>query len=504
MPTAAAAPADAYDRLERRFHDIAVLGDTIRMLHWDQATMMPAGGAMARSEQLARLEVLRHERLTAPDVGDLLAAAEADAITLGPWQQANLREMRRIADQAAAVPEDLVAAHSRASSLCEMVWRDARKRDDFGAVLANLRTVLDLTRQVGAARADRLGVPLYEALLAAYEPGGGTAAIDALFDDLAAFLPGFLDQVLAAQDRAGAAERPAGPFALDAQRALCREMAMAIGLDFETARMDESAHPFSSGVPEDSRITVRYSEDDFAEALMAVLHETGHAMYERGRPADWRYQPVGRARGMVIHESQSLLVEMQACRSREFYDWAAPRLRSVFGGDGPAWAPENLHRLAVRVQPSFIRVDADEVSYPAHVILRYRLEKAMLSGDLAPGDLPGAWNDGMKALLGVVPPDDRRGCLQDIHWYSGAWGYFPTYTLGALAAAQLFETAVAADPAILPGIGRGDFAPLMGWLAENVHGQASSAGFEEILERATGQPLNPKIFEAHLKARYLP
>jgi len=499
MPTA----ADIYGRLERRFHDIAVLGDTIRMLHWDQATMMPTGGAMARSEQLARLEVLRHERLTAPDMPDLLAEAEAGAAVLGPWQQANLREMRRLADQAAAVPEDLVAAHSRAASLCEMVWREARRKNDFAAVMPDLQSVLDLTRQVGEARAARLGVPLYDALLAAYEPGGETASIDALFEDLAAFLPVFLDQVLAEQDRAGQAAKPAGPFAIDAQRALCREMAMAVGLDFETARMDESTHPFSSGVPEDSRITVRYNEDDFAEGLMAVLHETGHAMYERGRPADWRYQPVGRARGMVLHESQSLLVEMQACRSREFYDWAAPRLQAAFGGDGPAWTPANLHRLAIRVQPDFIRVDADEVSYPAHVILRYRLEKAMLSGDLAVADLPGAWNAGMTELLGIVPPDDRRGCLQDIHWYSGAWGYFPTYTLGALAAAQIFETAAQADPAILPGLGQGDFAPLMAWLRRHVHGHGSRYGTDELLAAATGRPLDADAFKRHLRRRYL-
>ena len=495
--------SDAYSRLERRFHDVSILGDTIRMLHWDQATMMPTGGAGARSEQLARLEVLRHERLTAPEVEGLLADAGAGAGELGPWQQANLNEMRRLADLASAVPEDLVAAHSRASSLCEIDWREARRKSDFAALLPSLQSVLDLTRQVAGARADRLGLPIYDALLAQYEPDGDTASIDLLFDDLADFLPDFLDRVLVHQGRAGAAETPPGPFAVEAQRALCREMAAAVGLDFDTARMDESAHPFSSGVPEDSRITVRYNEDDFGEGLMAVLHETGHAMYERGRPADWRYQPVGRARGMVLHESQSLLVEMQACRSREFYDWAAPRLRAAFEGAGAAWEPENLHRLAIRVRPDYIRVDADEVTYPAHVILRYRLEKAMLAGDLALTDLPGAWNAGMQELLGIAPPDDRMGCLQDIHWYSGAWGYFPTYTLGALAAAQIFETAADADPAILSGIGRGDFAPLMTWLRRNVHSHGSRYGTDELLAEATGRPLDAAAFKRHLRRRYL-
>jgi carboxypeptidase Taq len=494
---------EAYGRLELKFHDIGVLGDTIRLLHWDQATMMPPQGTGARSEQLARLEAMRHERLTAPDLAELLADAEAGASALDPWQAANLREMRRLASNAAAVPADLVAAHSRASSLCEMVWRDARRNSDFAAVRANLQEVLDLTRETGAARGAALACRPYDALLSEYEPGASTAAIDALFDDLAAFMPAFLDDVMAHQDRAGAPVRPDGPFDIDVQRALCRDMAATVGLDFDGARVDESAHPFSSGVPEDTRITVRYREEDFSDGLMSVLHETGHAMYERGRPADWRYQPVGRARGMVIHESQSLLVEMQACRSRAFYEWAGPRLRQAFAGNGPAWETENLHRLAIRVEPGHIRVDADEVTYPAHVILRYRLELALLAGDLSLADLPGAWNDGMRALLGIEAPDDRRGCLQDIHWYSGSWGYFPTYTLGAMAAAQIFEAAVQAEPSIPEALAQGDFAPLMDWLRRHVHGQGSRLPTDGLLAEATGRPLDAAAFKAHLHRRYL-
>lgn len=494
---------EAYGRLEQRFHDIGVLGDTIRLLHWDQATMMPPQGAGARSEQLARLEAMRHERLTAPEIAALLDDAEASAPDLDPWQAANLREMRRLATQAAAVPADLVAARSRASSLCEAVWREARRNSDFGAVRANLQAVLDLTRETAAARGAALGCPPYDALLSEYEPGGATAAVDAVFADLAAFIPAFLDEVMAHQDRSGMPVRPEGPFDLDVQRALCRDMAAAVGLDFGGARVDESAHPFSSGVPEDTRITVRFREEDFNDGLMSVLHETGHAMYERGRPAAWRYQPVGRARGMVIHESQSLLVEMQACRSREFYEWAGPRLRRAFDGAGAAWETGNLHRLAIRVEPGHIRVDADEVTYPAHVILRYRLELALLAGDLALADLPAAWSDGMRGLLGIEPPDDRRGCLQDIHWYSGSWGYFPTYTLGALAAAQIFDAAVKAEPSIPPSLARGDFAPLIAWLCRHVHGQGSRLPTDGLLTEATGRPLDAAAFKAHLRRRYL-
>jgi carboxypeptidase Taq len=276
-----------------------------------------------------------------------------------------------------------------------------------------------------------------------------------------------------------------------------------LGFDFAHGRLDESLHPFCGGTPDDLRITTRYEEGDFTRALMGVLHETGHALYEHGLPAEWRRQPVGGARGMSLHESQSLLVEMQACRSREFLDFAAPLLRETFGGSGPAWSAENLHRLATRVERGFIRVDADEATYPAHVILRYRLERALVAGDLALADLPGAWGDGMVELLGVRPPDDRQGCLQDIHWYDGAWGYFPTYTLGAMSAAQLFEAAKRAVPDLLPAIAAGEFAPLVRWLRDNVHAKGSRYSTDEILTQATGRKLDAGAFERHLRLRYL-
>jgi carboxypeptidase Taq len=290
---------------------------------------------------------------------------------------------------------------------------------------------------------------------------------------------------------------------VEAQRRAAVRLMERLGFDFGHGRLDVSLHPFCGGTPDDVRITTRYEEADFGRALMGVLHETGHALYERGLPADWRRQPVGNPRGMSLHESQSLLVEMQVCRSREFLEFAAPLLRDAFGGSGLAWEPENLYRLNTRVERSLIRVDADEVTYPAHVILRYRLERAMIAGDLPLEDLPGAWSDGMRTLVGIAPPDDRQGCLQDLHWYDGAWGYFPTYTLGAMTAAQLFDAAKRADPAILPGIARGDFAPLRAWLVEHVHGKGSRFSTSEIIEQATGRPLDGATYERHLRSRYL-
>ncbi len=491
-----------YQELEGRFERLSKLGQALGVLQWDMACNMPAGGAEARSAQLSALKVMSHEMITDPALADFLDAAEADQ-TLDPWQQANLKAMRRRRARALAVDADLVRRLSEAGSACEMLWRDAKAKADFKMIVPSLIEVRDLVLQRAEALSAALDLDTYDALLDGYEPEGRAAEIAPVFDDLAAFLPGFTDDVLARQAAAGPLLELPGPFALDAQRKLCRSMMEVVGFDFDHGRLDESHHPFCGGVAEDIRITTRYSEDDFMPGLMGVLHETGHALYDQGLPAEWRYQPVGKARGMVLHESQSLMMEMQASRSAEFIAFAAPRMREAFGGSGPAWEADNIHRHYTWVERGFIRVDADEVTYPAHVILRFRLERAMLADDLAITDLPGAWAEGMEELLGLTPPDDALGCLQDIHWYDGAWGYFPTYTLGAMAAAQLFAAARRANPQIPEGLTVGDFTPLMGWLRENVHQKASSRTTMQLMEEATGAPLDATAFKAHLASRYL-
>ena len=493
----------AYTDLERRFARLAAIEDAIGILGWDSQTMMPDGAAGERAAAIATLSGLAHDVLTDPALGELLAEAEAGLAGLDPWQQANLREMRWASVHATAVPAALVEASSRASSAAEMIWRTARPTSDFAALRPALGEVLALQREIGQAKAAALGCSPYEALLDAHEPGARTAGIDALFDDLAAFLPDFLGRVLERQAGSPPPERPAGPFPVAAQRAVGERLMRRIGFDFNRGRLDVSLHPFCGGATNDIRLTTRYDESDFTRALMGVLHETGHALYEQGRPAPWLAQPVGKARGMAVHESQSLIIEMQAARSRPFMDYLAPVVREAFGGGGRAWEADNLHRLYTRVEPGFIRVDADEVTYPAHVILRYRLEKAMIAGDLTLDDLPGAWAEGMRGLLGITPPDDRRGCLQDIHWPSGGWGYFPTYTLGAAIAAQLFDAASRETPALRSGLAQGDFEPLIGWLRTNIHGKGSLLSTAELLLEATGRPLDPSVYRRHLERRYL-
>jgi len=493
----------AYTRLERRFARMATLGEATGMLTWDTQVMMPTGAREARGEQLATLDVMAHEMLTDPRVGELLDAAEQDADALGPWQRANLAEMRREWRHATAVPPRLVEALTRATRQCEHVWRDAKPAADFARVAPYLDEVRTLTREQGEAKAEALGVSVYDALLDQFEPGMRAARIDAIFDDLAAFLPGMLNAVLARQREQPAPERPAGPFPPAQQAELGRALMMLVGLEPEHTRLDTSSHPFSGGTPDDVRLTTRWDETDFTSGAMGVIHESGHGLYERGLPEAWRRQPVGAARGMVLHESQALLAEMQVSRGLAFLTHAAPIMQRQLDGGGPAWPAANLHRLATRVEPGFIRVDADEVTYPAHVILRYRLEAAMLAGDLPVAELPGAWNDGMRELLGIVPPDDGKGCLQDMHWFDGAWGYFPTYTLGALAAAQLFRALREQVPEVPGCLENGDIGPVLAWLRGNVHALGSSLSTDAILERATGQPLSAEPFKAHLRERYL-
>jgi len=495
----------AYVDLCGRFRRAALLGDALGILDWDQATTMPEGSAAGRAEQIAALSVMRHELLVNSAVADGLHSAE-DELGSGrsdDWDIANLREMKRAYLNAAAVPGALVEAAARANAVCEVNWRRARAEDDFASLVPALQEVVNLVGEIATARSEALDLAPYDALLDEFEAGTRMAQLDPLFGELARDLPGFVEQVLDHQKSRPEPVLPTGPFPIPVQRDLATELMQVLGFDFEAGRLDISHHPFCGGAAGDVRITTRYSEEDFTESLMGVLHETGHALYEIGLPEAWRYQPVGHALGMAIHESQSLLVEMQVSRSRPFLEFALPRMQAAFGGSGPAWDVDNFHRLYTRVQRGFIRVAADEVTYPLHVVLRYRLERAILSGDLPLAELPDAWNAGMQELLGIEPPNDALGCLQDVHWPSGAFGYFPTYTLGAMAAAQLYAAARRAMPNLEDDIAAGRPAALVDWLRANVHGRGRLQTAEELLTVATGEPLNPKIFLDHLTHRYL-
>lgn len=493
----------AYAELEQHFGEIARLKEIQAIANWDEACMMPSGSGAGRGQALAALSTVIHEQEADPRIGELVNRARAQGAALNGWQSANLDHIERAFVAATAVPSELVRARRLATLRCEQAWRTARGGNDWPAVRPLLTEVVNLASQEAAALGNAMHLSPYDALLECYEPDLRVADIEPVFEDLERYLPGVLDRVLGRQK----APLPIdGPFAVDLQRLLCEEVMGVLGFDFRRGRVDVSHHPFCGGVPDDTRITTRYDESAFLEALMAICHETGHALYQQGLPPQWRTQPVGDALGAAVHESQSLLMELQVCRSREFVEFLAPRARHCFGGDDgdQAWSADNLHRHASRVARGYIRVDADEVTYPLHVILRYELERALLGGTLAVADLPDAWDAAMRRYLGLsTAGNDADGCMQDVHWYAGLFGYFPTYTLGALGAAQWFAAARAALPRLMDAITEGDLSMLVDWLRVNVHGRGRHTSMQPLFLEVTGSRLDAAFYKRHIEDRYL-
>jgi carboxypeptidase Taq len=495
-----------YSDLASRFETINTLDGVLNVLHWDGASMMPSGGMETRTQQLSTLSVLKHQWLVAEDIKEGLLGVEQEMDQLSDWQKANVVEMKKQYHHASALPEDLVKAQSEAGSRCEALWRTARKENRFDLLRPALEEVLNLTRQGAQIKGEALGKTPYEALLDQYEPDGTVAEIDALFEELMQELPSLIQDALDTQARRNQDDplKPCtGPFADSLQKEVGLKMMDALGFDFNHGRLDQSAHPFCGGTPQDVRITTRYRADQFLPSLMGVIHETGHALYEQNLPKEWMNQPVGSARGMSIHESQSLFMEMQVGRHQSWVQWMMPTLDDAFNLTQKGITSDQLYRHVTQVERSLIRVDADEVTYPTHVVLRYKLEKAMLAGDLEIKDLPDAWSDGLLEVLGVRPDSDQNGCMQDIHWMDGSFGYFPTYTLGAMTAAQLFATLRQEYPKIDDSLRQGDLTYVRQWLQEKIHSKASSLSTQDLLIQATGRPLSVSPFLEHLRNRYL-
>ncbi|SLK15768.1 carboxypeptidase Taq [Enterobacter sp. NFR05] len=482
-----------FTRLSRFQHLSAIAG-------WDMFAMMPPGGSTARGEALAELGVLQHQILTDKKVGDWLRNALQEE--LNDVEQANLREMTRQYQQAALLPESLVEAKALAGSKCEHAWRTQRPANDWAGFSANLKEVVKLSREEAKIRAQAKGCSPYDALLDIFEPDMTSARLDVLFADLKSWLPDLLQRVVDKQSRETLIA-PVGPFPVATQRELGLEAMTLLGFDFNAGRLDVSAHPFCGGVPEDVRITTRYDENELLSALFGVVHETGHARYEQNLPRQWLGQPVALARSTAIHESQSLFFEMQLGRSEAFLKRLLPAIIQHFGAQ-PAFEESNFIAWNQRVKPGFIRVDADEVSYPAHVILRYEIERALINGEIEVDDIPALWNEKMQAWLGLSTEGNyRNGCMQDIHWTDGGFGYFPSYTLGAMYAAQLFQAARNALPGLNEAIAQGDFSALFDWLRQNIWQHGSRFSTSQLIEQATGEALNSRYFRQHLTARYL-
>ncbi|MDB4951018.1 MAG: Thermostable carboxypeptidase 1 [Gemmatimonadetes bacterium] len=496
-----------YAELQRELRHIATLQSISGTLGWDQETYMPPAAAPLRAEQLSAVSSLAHERLISARVGELIAACEADtAVTGDEDEAANLRAIRHDHERATRLPTSLVRELAEASALGMHAWREARERNDFAAFAPHLVTLLGLNRQ----RAECMGVPeggeTYDALLEDYEPGMRAAELRRVFTALRGELTPLIRAVAESPHRPDTSWQSI-PLAVERQAAFNRSVLERMGFDFSAGRLDVSAHPFcESPGPGDTRLTTRYSEDELAGALTASMHEAGHGLYEQGLPKAARFgQPLGEATSTGIHESQSRMWENFVGRGRPFWEWALPQMkRDVEVPAVQALDVETVWRGMNVVAPNLVRIESDEATYNLHIMLRFDLELAMLSGDLAVADLPGAWNDRIRADLGLEVPSDAMGCMQDIHWSMGAFGYFPTYTLGNLYAAQFWATIRAELPSLDEEIRAGDFAPLLGWLRANVHAHGRRYTAPELCRRITGQPLSHEPLIAYLREKLGP
>ncbi|HEY5808470.1 MAG TPA: carboxypeptidase M32 [Povalibacter sp.] len=496
-------PATPYQQLEAEFRRLHAFRSAASILRWDSAVMMPRGSSDLRGEQLAALETEAHSLTTSPRVSRLLDRADANLQMLEDWQIANLREMRRERDHAIATPQNLISRLAKVTARAEVKWLEAKQKSDFAIFAPHLEEVISLVRHKAGLLGKALNLDPYDALADEFSPGLRSEQIESVFTALGRRLPGLIHEVIEKQASLPPPTEITGRFSASKQRALAVELMKTLGFPFDRGRLDESEHPFTGGVPGDTRVTTRFSPTDPLTGLMGVLHETGHAMYDVGLPDAWRGLPIGRDRGMAMQESQSLLLEMLICRNRPFLQYVKPLLEKAFGVSGPEWQVENLYRLLIRVRRSLVRVDADEVTYPVHILLRYELENEILKGELRVKDLPDAWNSRVEDRLGVRPSNDAEGCLQDVHWAVGSFGYFPSYAIGAVIAGQLYESLRAERPELDQEIAAGQFGGLFEWLRTNVHGLGASVSTPDMIQQATGKPLSAAAWLRYIEAKYL-
>ncbi len=491
--------APAYTALAARELRLHRLGHVQAVATWDRMTFMPEEGREARAAAQLELSGVIQELRDDPAYDAHFARASAEPLSAP--KQRNLELMRREHRLARAVPKDLANRLETAAQSASAVWHSARERNDWNAFAAPLEPLVAAVREQAQRLGEALGIAPYDALIDQHEPGVRHAHISTLFADVSSWLPDLVARAIERQRDAGVIE-PKGPFPLDAQRALCERVMAAMGFDFGRGRLDVSAHPFTGGVPEDVRLTTRFKDSTFLPALLATLHETGHACYQQNLPRQWLGQPVAGPHSASLHEGQALTFERQLAPTPAFARWLAPLLAEAFGDD-EAFDPANLVRLMTRVRPGRIRVEADELTYPAHVILRFEIEHALVSAAIEVADVPAWWDERMAKLLGIDTRGDHAcGALQDVHWSQGMFGYFPAYLLGAMVAAQCMERLRADTPDLDDQVGRGRPRVVFDWLAERIWRHGAMDDLDERMAAATGRALDAAALRRHLERRY--
>ena len=490
-----------YDSLCNHARETAKLASIMGVLEWDERTKMPPAGGEYRAEQISYLAGEIHKKQTAPQVGDWLAALVDSPLAADPHSESGtvIRKLKRQYDKKTKLPQSLVEELSRTAVLGQQMWVEARKANDFAQFRPLLEKTIDLKRQEAAALG--YAVTPYDALLDDYEPGATTAEVSVALAGLRDALTPLVEQIV------GSSRRPDATllkqeFPVEAQEAFGKAAAAAIGFDFSAGRLDVTDHPFCGGAgPRDIRLTTRYRADDFGDAFFSTLHEAGHGLYEQGLPAEHFGLPTGESTSLGIHESQSRMWENQVGRSHAFWEHFLPQAQQTFSALKGATL-DQFYGAINEVRPSLIRVDADEVTYNLHILVRFELERAMIEDDLQAVDLPAAWKEKYERYLGITPPNDADGALQDVHWSAGLFGYFPTYSLGNLYAGQFFAQANHDLGALHASFRRGEFQPLLDWLRQNIHRHGQRWSASELVQRITGQPLTHAPWIEQMQAKY--
>ena len=487
-----------YQECMRRARELRDISHAQALLHWDQETYMPAKGYPLRARSTGTLAGIYHEKLTHPNLVDLVHELRDE--DLKGDEAVNLRELEREQSRALKVPGKLVVELGRTTSLAHKVWVEARQKSDFGLFEPWLDKVVGLKREV----AHRVGFDgsIYNALLDEYEPGSRVEEIDPLFAELRRRLVPLVER-MAATGRAPAAGLLDQQFDEGGQESFGRQVMADMGFDLEAGRLDVSVHPFCTEMScNDVRLTTRYSPDKLGESLFGIIHEGGHGLYEQGLPEEAAGTPLGSSISLGIHESQSRLWENMVGRSKAFWKYYLPRLRMVFPQQLQGVGLERFYAAINQVEPSFIRVEADEVTYNLHILLRFELEQELVEGKVAVAELPEAWDERMESYLGIRPPNDALGVLQDVHWSSGLLGYFPTYTLGNLYAAQFFHQARKEMPDLLDQVEEGRLGGLKAWLNEKIHARGRRVTAAELIAEVSGEPLKADYFMDYLETKF--
>ncbi len=492
----------AYQELIKEVKEISILGSCASVLGWDERTYMPRQGAEHRSNQLGLIARLSHERFTSSKIGDLLAKSESDGLKAGDTPEAaNLREIRHQYDKATKLPSDLVEEMTKTTSLAQGKWAEARAKSDFKAFQPWLEKIVAIEQKVADAygwKGER-----YNALLDNYEPGATVDDIASVFEKLRGELVTLLQKIKNAPKKPDVSiiERE---YNIEMQRVFGESVAEAMGFDFAAGRLDITTHPFCSGFgPGDTRITTRYNPRRLNDALFGIMHEAGHALYEMGiQKAEYFGEPMGEAASLGIHESQSRMWENQVGRSKEFWVYFLPQAKRIFRPSLDNVSLDAFYGAVNYVTPSYIRVEADEATYNLHILLRFEIERAMLTGDLKPADVAHEWNSRFEKYFGLKVDNDANGCLQDVHWSAGYIGYFPTYTLGNLYSAQFFAKARQDMPNLGKQFEQGNYAELLAWLRKNIHMHGQRYRATDLVKRVTGQPLSAQPLVDYMNKKY--